>query len=152
MARARKGISPVIATVIIVAVAIAISIAVAGWLFGLWGGLASGTPQVQVSNAVVTSDGTIELYIVNQGSGADTLLRVELNNGTTTVQANLANANVTGTGIVVNTDGTVSIQANAKGWLTTSVTGVTLNPGQSVTIKVYFEKSGTVTIPVTVQG
>ena len=34
--KARRGISPVIATVIIVAVAIAIALAVASWLFGIW--------------------------------------------------------------------------------------------------------------------
>ncbi|GBF09550.1 hypothetical protein apy_12750, partial [Aeropyrum pernix] len=49
MSAGRRGISPVIATVIIVAVAIAISIAVAGWLFGLWGSFATGSPQIQVS-------------------------------------------------------------------------------------------------------
>jgi len=148
----RKGISPVIATVIIVAVAIAISIAVAGWLFGLWSGLAGGTPQVQVSNVVLYSDGTLELYIVNQGSGADTLLKVEVNNGTTTATADLANATKDGTGITVNGDGTVTIEANAKGWLITSVNGITLSPGQSVTVKLYFEKSGTISIPVNVQA
>jgi len=134
----RKGISPVIATVIIVAVAIAISIAVAGWLFGLWSGLAGGTPQIQVSNAIVQSNGTVLLYVVNQGSGADTLLRVELNTGDTTVTLN---PNVT------------TIDANFKGWIQADpASTLDLNPGQSVTVKLYFEKSGTITIPVSVQG
>lgn len=134
----RRGISPVIATVIIVAVAIAISIAVAGWLFGLWGGLASGTPQIQVSSVSVATDGTTTLYIVNQGSGADKILRIELNDGTNTYTLT---ANVT------------DITANFKGWIgATPGTTITLNAGQSVTVKVYFEKSGTVTVPATVQS
>jgi len=134
----RKGISPVIATVIIVAVAIAISIAVAGWLFGLWSGLAGGTPQIQVSNAVVYKNGTVLLYVVNQGSGADTLLKVELNDGTTTYTL---------------TPDIQTIDANFKGWITATPTqNVTFTPGQSVTVKLYFEKSGTITIPVSVQG
>ncbi|RLF08230.1 MAG: hypothetical protein DRJ64_01405, partial [Thermoprotei archaeon] len=44
-----KGISPVIATVIIVAVAIAISIAVAFWMTGIVG-LFTGFEQVQITS------------------------------------------------------------------------------------------------------
>jgi len=148
MARSRKGISPVIATVIIVAVAIAISIAVAGWLFGLWGGLASGTAQIQVSSATVYSNGTASIYVVNSGSGADQILKIELSNGEKTVTLKPKSAfgnNVTAYPIVV--------KANVKGWIIAeNTTKITLTPGQSVTLKIYFEKSGSVTIPVTVQG
>ncbi|MEM4631467.1 MAG: archaellin/type IV pilin N-terminal domain-containing protein [Acidilobaceae archaeon] len=38
----RKGISPVIATVILIAVAIAVAIAVGAWVMGIWGGLGGG--------------------------------------------------------------------------------------------------------------
>lgn len=147
MARSRKGISPVIATVIIVAVAIAISIAVAGWLFGLWGGLASGTAQIQVSSVSVNTT-TASIYVVNTGSGADQILKIELNNGTKTVT--LTPTSAFGQAV---TSYPIKIQANQKGWIYASVpTTITLTPGQSVTVKIYFEKSGTVTVPVTVQG
>lgn len=134
----RRAISPVIATVIIVAVAIAISIAVAGWLFGLWGGLASGTPQIQVSSVTVKTDGTTEIYIVNQGSGADEIIKIELNDGQNTYTL---------------TPDRTSIEANFKGWVTaTPSPAPSLTVGQSVTVKIYFQKSGTVTIPATVSG
>lgn len=147
----RKGISPVIATVIIVAVAIAISIAVAGWLFGLWGGLAGGTTQVQVSTATVYTNGTVRVYIVNSGSGADTLLKAEVSDGTNTYP-------VTWDG--TKSDFTVSgnqvtIAANEKGWAIGSLSGYTADTftaGESVTLKLYFEKSGTVTVPVAVSA
>ena len=147
MARARKGISPVIATVIIVAVAIAISIAVAGWLFGLWSGLAGGTAQVAVSNVKVISNGTIDIYYVNSGSGSDKILKVEISNGQTTVQAQLATQNVPQG---YQTDNI--IEANEKGWIryTFGTDQLQVNPGDSVTVKIYFEKSGTITIPTTV--
>ncbi len=145
----RKGISPVIATVIIVAVAIAISIAVAGWLFGLWGGLASGTAQIQVSTVSLNKSGSLSIYIVNTGSGSDTLLKVEVSDGTSTYTVSTftvdANAqNIEGTG-------PVTIGANGKGWISADV-GHTFNAGQSVTVTLYFEKSGTVTVPVTVKA
>ena len=133
-----KGISPVIATVIIVAVAIAISIAVAGWLFGLWGGFAGGTPQIQVSNVIVKSNGSVEMYIVNTGTGSDNILRVELN---------------TGTQAITLTPNETTISANFRGWITASPgTAQNLTPGQSVTVTIYFEKTGTQTIPSTVRA
>ena len=146
----RRGISPVIATVIIVAVAIAISIAVAGWLFGLWGGFAGGTAQVQISNVKVYTNGTVEAYIVNTGTGSDKIIRVELTYGSTTQTLNPGTT--TGTGLSVS--GTeVIVEANAKGWATFNpATALTLNAGDTVTVKFYMEKSGTVTIPATVSS
>ncbi|MCP8321756.1 MAG: hypothetical protein H3Z52_12595, partial [archaeon] len=35
--RKKKGISPVIASIILIAITIAVAIAVAGWVFGLFG-------------------------------------------------------------------------------------------------------------------
>lgn len=134
----RRAVSPVIATVIIVGVAIAISIAVAGWLLGLWGGLASGSPQVQVSGVIVGTDGTTQIYIVNKGSGADEIVKVTLNDGKNIYEL---------------TPDQTSISANFKGWIKASpgnTSKISLTAGQSVTVKVYFEKSGAVTVPVTV--
>ncbi len=147
----RRGISPVIATVIIVAVTIAISVAVAGWLFGLWGGFAGGTPQIQVSNVKVYHNGTqgyIDIYYVNSGSGSDKILKVEISNGTTTVTAKINEKPPQG---YQNDD---IILANEKGWVqynfTVGTGGISISPGDSVTVRIYFEKSGTVIIPTTV--
>ncbi len=136
MRHARRAISPVIATVIIVAVAIAISVAVAGWLFGLWGGLAGGNPQIQVSYATVYSNGTVAIHIKNQGAGADRLIKAELvaGNNTYTLTGTLP----------------VDIGANADVDVTLTA-GTTLTAGQSVVIKLYFEKSGVQPITTTVQ-
>lgn len=79
--RSRKGISPVIATVIIVAVAIAISIAVAGWLMGLWGTFGT-TEQLTImpdtSLKAGTSTSTLTLHVKNTGSKAAVIIKVEL--------------------------------------------------------------------------
>lgn len=73
----RKGISPVIATVIIVAVAIAISIAVAGWLFGLWGSFGT-TEQLTVMPDSSLSSSTLTLHIKNTGSKSAVVTKVEI--------------------------------------------------------------------------
>jgi len=67
----RRGISPVIATVILIAVTLAIGIAVAAWLMGVWGGLGGGE-QLRIypeSTLTVSSDqATLELVVKNEGS------------------------------------------------------------------------------------
>ncbi|MEB2836244.1 MAG: DUF4352 domain-containing protein [Desulfurococcales archaeon] len=77
--RSRKGISPVIATVIIVAVAIAISIAVAGWLMGLWRGFGAVEQlTVMPDSSLIVSNGTstLVLHIKNTGSKAAVIEKV----------------------------------------------------------------------------
>ena len=163
----RRAISPVIATVIIVAVAIAISIAVAGWLFGLWGGFAGGQPEIQVSAAKVqvgefagnttTPDIKVFLYIVNSGSASDNILRIDLIYDNTTQSYNENSTNVTVTVNGTNdTDGPpVTISANFSGWVELIIAQDVNNPpniGDSVTVKIYFEKVGPISIPAVVSS
>ena len=134
-----RAISPVIAMIIIVAITLSIAFAVVGWLFGLWGGLAGGTPQISITNLKVyqnnnTNTAVIEFYVVNRGSGSDKILKVELVKGNT----------------VASDTNTTVIEANARRWLTYNVTEVNLNPGDSVLVKIYFEKSGVYSLPAVV--
>ena len=153
-----RAISPVIAIIIIIAITLSIAFAVVGWLFGLWGGIAGGTPQISITNAKVyqvevkekAEEGkegktkyyaVIELYIVNRGSGSDKVLIVELVKGSTVVSksANLE---------------TSVISANMRTWVTYSIDitdkNLSLEPGDSVLVKLYFENSGVYSIPVVV--
>jgi len=138
----RKGISPVIAEVILVAVAIAIAIAVAGWLFGIWGGFGSGSPQIQISSATVYTNGSVIFYINNQGAGSDTLLQIDIVTGDATYTITTFKY-INGTAW----DGT--IPANSGFWAIAD-SGQTFTSGQSVVVKFYFEKSGVVSVPSTV--
>ena len=81
----RKGISPVIATVIIVAVAVAISIAVVGWLMGLWSSVAGGTEMLQITpvNLTATVEDSNEVtyayfYVINKGTVPVKIIRVDV--------------------------------------------------------------------------
>ncbi len=80
MTRTRKGISPVIATVIIVAVAIAISIAVAGWLMGLWGTFGS-TESLKVMPNSTLNTTYLVVYVKNMGSKPAKITQITLSNG-----------------------------------------------------------------------
>ena len=74
--KSRKGISPVIATVILVAVAVVIAAALAGFSSSLFGTYSSAGSAVTVKSITmdVDGDGTVEL--VNSGNVADTLVSV----------------------------------------------------------------------------
>jgi len=74
----RRGISPVIATVIIVAVAIAVAIAVAFWMTGIVG-LFTGFEQVQITAAYAPDTSTIRLRVKNTGTTAATVDEIFIN-------------------------------------------------------------------------
>jgi len=136
----KKGISPVIATVILVAVTLVIAVAIVGWLFGLWGGLAGGSPSIQITNqklSISDTTATLEVYIRNTGGGSDKILKVELLYGDVTKEGS---------------PDAETIPANFAGWVKVTFTDVTLNAGDTVIIKIYFEKSGTQTFQVTAQA
>jgi FlaG/FlaF family flagellin (archaellin) len=74
--RSIKGVSPVIATIIIVAIAIVMSIAVAYWLLGL-GSSFTKYEKVEFTAAYVTGDATngftVHMDLKNTGSAAATI-------------------------------------------------------------------------------
>ncbi len=76
--RERRGISPVIATVIIVAVAIAISIAVASWLLGLWSGFGS-YESLKILPTSHLNETHVILDVYNPGSKVARVTMIEVN-------------------------------------------------------------------------
>ena len=143
----RRGIEPIIATVILVAVALIIAVAVVGYLMGLFGGLTGGNPQITITNiALKKNENKLEMYISNTGAGSDRLLKVEV----------IANGSLVASTVPGGTAVVTTIQGNFKGWvsidLNTGTNYVSLAPGDTVIVKLYFEKSGTQTINVVVSA
>ena len=68
----RRGISPVIATVIIVAVAIAIAIAVAFWMTGIVGIFTGQVEQLQIVAAIPNATAS-EVHIIVKNAGTTTV-------------------------------------------------------------------------------
>jgi len=73
----RRGISPVIATVIIVAVTIAVAIAVAFWMTGIVG-LFTGFEQLQITSVYDNSSGIV-ITVQNTGTSTATITDIYVN-------------------------------------------------------------------------
>jgi len=143
----RRGIEPIIATVILVAVALIIAVAVVGYLMGLFGGLTGGNPQITITNiALKKTNKQLEMYISNTGAGSDRLLKVEV----------IANGALVASTVPSGAAVVTTISGNFKGWVTIDLyTGTdygSLAPGDTVIVKLYFEKSGTQTINAVVSA
>ncbi|MCC5990666.1 MAG: hypothetical protein LM558_04090 [Thermosphaera sp.] len=63
--KTKKGISPILATVILIAVTLVIAVGVIGWVMGIWGSVGR-TEMLSVTPIKLSSD-TLELLIINQG-------------------------------------------------------------------------------------
>ncbi len=144
MRKTRKAISPIIATVILVAVTLVIAVAIVGWLMGLWGGLAGGSPAIQITNQILYTNGTLQFYLKNTGGGSDVILSAQLlKNGA------VAGSNTTFTLVGTTTGTSPTVPANWAGWVKVDFSKVTLKPGDTVIIKLYFKTSGTQQFQVT---
>jgi len=65
--KTKKGISPILATVILIAVTLVIAVGVIGWVMGIWGSMGR-TEMLSVTPIKLNStDGNLELLIINQG-------------------------------------------------------------------------------------
>ncbi|MEO9363234.1 MAG: archaellin/type IV pilin N-terminal domain-containing protein [Nitrososphaera sp.] len=76
--KAKKGISPVIATVILVAVAVVIAAALAGFSSSLFGTYAGSGSAVTVGVTEVHTDGSGSFVLKNSGTVQDTLVSIQV--------------------------------------------------------------------------
>ena len=145
--RARKGISPVIATVIIVAVAIAISIAVAGWLMGIWSGFGqTETLKIFPDSYVSVNDNKLYLHIQNVGGSPAQIYKVEINGKA----MDLTTATlVSGDATIDTTNGAIILDSGAEAVVSIDLpAGVNAASGVAYTITLYTEAGNTYTSTV----
>lgn len=76
--KAKKGISPVIATVILVAVAVVIAAALAGFSSSLFGTYSSAGAAVTVRSITMDVNGLGTVELVNSGNVADELVSISV--------------------------------------------------------------------------
>jgi flagellin-like protein len=103
----KKGISPVIATVILVAVALVLAVALAGWVMGIWGGLGS-TEALQIAGSISKVGNTVwvNATILNKGTAPANITKVEMIDESGSVLTN------TTTNAVVSAGGTLTYDFN----------------------------------------
>ena len=151
----RRGISPVIATVIIVAVTLAIAVAVVGWLVGLWGSIARGSPQIQVSGlSVIVKDNAfnVTFYVKNSGNAADKLTRVTVEYNGNLYECTSFSKGTTATSLS-STNVPIEIKAGEAYWISaTCGNNVNAKVGDKVIVHIYFETSGEQNIPAVVEA
>jgi len=146
--KAKKGISPVIATVILVAVAVVIAAALAGFSSSLFGSY-SQSAQVQIRTMSIGTDGvdtSIRMEIVNKGGAPETVSSVVIENfdearySTTQTGEITLDDDTSAPVILANGEAVIHVQPGFIGVTTvptpgaTVTTTVTTQSGQSYTI------------------
>ena len=131
--RAKKGISPVIATVILVAVAVVIAAALAGFSGSLFSSYSQG-PQVKVVSMTLHATGVVDLVMANSGSASDAVTGIAVNG--------FGNAGALNVALAANTN---PINLPAVG----TITG-TPAEGQQVTAVITMASGSTITQTVNV--
>ena len=105
----RKGISNVVATIILIAVAIALAVAVAVWVFGI-GASASKTATLQIQAMNLYANGTLILMVYNPSSSAISINAFALGGLSCTLASGQS---------------PITIPSGANGELTISISGTT---------------------------
>jgi flagellin-like protein len=112
--KSRKGISPVIATVILVAVAITVSVSVAYWMGGI-SSLYTRLEKIEVQSATaikgVGGDYTITLAVKNTGSADATIDSVFINGKPLSQFGGNVTTNLATGGTAVVAGGSASVEA-----------------------------------------
>ncbi len=73
----RRGISPVLATVIIIAVTLVIAIGVIGWIMGIWRGFGTTESLQPYPDSYITGT-TLYLHLKNTGTATAVIYKVEI--------------------------------------------------------------------------
>jgi flagellin-like protein len=132
----KKGISPVIASIILIAITVAVAIAVAGWVFGLFGTYGTAGGVTVINPSLTASTGTFTATIKNDKDTAVSVVSVT----------------ATGDGGTAVVFTGISGSANAHSTGTVSATGSTdgtFTAGNAYTIKVSFSDGTIVNVIVT---
>ncbi|MCP8307306.1 MAG: hypothetical protein H3Z54_01225 [archaeon] len=125
--RKKKGISPVIASIILIAITIAVAIAVAGWVFGLFGtyGSAGGVSVINPTLTIGAVDDTFAATVKNDKDTGVSIVSV-------TATGDL------GVAITFDFTGSGPYTAHSSGPITATATTGNFTSGSPYTIRIAF--------------
>ncbi len=158
----RKGISNVIATIILIAVAIALAVAVAIWAFGLFRSNAhAGTLSSISQDLYVTSSGAsyLVLYVSNPSGSTQNIVSVTLGGSscnfqgaTSSISSPSSVTTISSTiGGVVSTNGQVVIAGGTMVYLVYTCTG-SYTPGVQYSGTIYLSSGSNIPFTVVAQA
>ncbi|MDG6899618.1 MAG: type IV pilin N-terminal domain-containing protein [Nitrososphaerota archaeon] len=144
--RQRKGISPIIATVLIIAATLIAFAAVAGYIFGLFGSSTKSAQAQVVGSSLVASTGDLTLTFSNSGGQSVTVSSVSVTVGSTTYTETPGGTTFTASAIppAVTTVITVDAGSGTGQW-----TSSTFTAGTTYTFSIVLSNGITSTISVT---
>jgi archaeal type IV pilus assembly protein PilA len=123
-----KGLSPVVASIILIAVTVAVSVVVAAWMGGMTIGLMGNAEQISVTNIGFDGATNTITVMVQNAAGAN---------------SNITNAFVNGVAATMNA-GSTNVGLPKSSTVTISLTGTTLGAGTSYSIKLITAKGTSV--------
>ncbi len=155
----RRGISNVVATIILIAVAIALAVAVAIWVFGIFKGNARATTLNTISEDLyVTSSGNyLILYVSNPGGTTQNIVSVTLSGASCNFQGASSTSpspsspsSVSTAPGVTETNGEVVIAGGTLAYLVYTCTG-SYTPGVQYNGVIYLSTGTNIPFTVTAQ-
>jgi len=156
----RRGISNVVATIILIAVAIALAVAVAIWVFGIFKGSAHATTLNAISEDLYISNNVpyLILYVSNPGGTTQNIVSVTLNGVSCNFQgasssspSNPSSVTTTATGVTSETNGEVVIAGGTIVYLVYTCTGGSFTPGIQYNGVIYLSTGTNIPFTVTAQ-
>jgi flagellin-like protein len=131
-----KGLSPVIASIILIAVTVAVSVVVAAWMGGMTIGFMGNAEQVSITNIA---------FVPGTGGAADTLQVMVTNSGSTpaTVSSAFINGVDATTGMTSSPAQPIAKSSSATMTLNLP-TGITLDAGSAYQVKLITQKGTSV--------
>jgi flagellin-like protein len=139
--KSRKGISPVIATVILVAVAVVIAAALAGFSSSLFGTYSSAGAAVVTKSISVTTAGAGSVELINSGNIADELVSMVVVGHDQAVLTPVANIPVLGAPALTIAGNNGEMTATFTNLADVGGVAGTFDEGQNITVKLNL-KSG----------
>jgi len=157
----RRGISNVVATIILIAVAIALAVAVAIWVFGIFKGSSHATTINAISEDLyVTSSGSyLVLYVSNPGGTTQNIVSVTLSGASCNFQgasstspgaSSLASVTTTVPGVATATNGEVVLAGGTMAYLVYTCSG-SYTPGVQYSGVIYLSTGANIPFTVTAQ-
>jgi len=157
----RRGISNVVATIILIAVAIALAVAVAIWVFGVFKGSSHATTINTISEDLyVTSSGSyLVLYVSNPGGTTQNIVSVTLSGASCNFQgasstspspSGLASVTTTVPGVTTATNGGVVLAGGTIAYLVYTCSG-SYTPGVQYSGVIYLSSGANMPFTVTAQ-